>query len=1022
MVPYRLLGESGAQTRIEAQGKVGLTAYTGRDGELGTLRRCLADARAGTGRLVTITGEPGMGKSRLLHEFRQGLDEEDFSVLMGRCQSYGGGVAYLPFIEILRSGLGLGEAGRMADGTAARVRAISPALEEFIPLYLHLLSVPSPELPVPRHLQGDAFRLAMQEALAAILTLNAQRRPTVVLLEDWHWADEASNAVLRQVSEVVAGYPLLVLVTLRPGYGLDWGSPDHPGSVMLGPLEPASTLAMLGSLLHAERIPEELGTLIHERTAGNPFFVEEICQALLEEGAVRTGGGEASLAGPLQLLELPDSIQAVIRARLDRLDRHARDVLRLASVVGREFTRTLLERTVTDREMLPQALDRLKAAGLVQQTSVAPEVGYRFKHVLTQEVAYSSLLEHQRRELHGRVGAQIEHLYAGRLDDHADRLAHHFSRAEEWETAVGYGLRSAERAVALAQFSEALQTLERTQRWLSKLPAGAVRHNALTDLLLRQERLCETLGLRARQQQIIDELIALLDAGRDGDRLAEVYLRQGDLFTLMRHFDRAEQSLEQSLKLRRELGDRPGERNTLRSLGLLRWHEGRNREALDFVELALGIARQIGDAAAIVGDLINQGAILRALGELDVARASLLEALHLAETTSPGSDPATAGDELAVKRVYALQHLSNIHRERGQRAEALECLHRAGELAEEKRLPIQLSYHYTSVAHVYLQDGEVEECLRYYHQAIDLTRRAKYAPGLAQSLRFCSEVLLGLQRYDEALPQLHEAASLFAQLEDLEGEAAAWSTIAAAQERRGELVDALAAWSRAAALHRQLGHGPGEIEALEGLGRTTRRHVAEPSLALAHYYPAAELARSVSDGTAEGRLRNTIGLLEWSRGEYARALTSYERALAIFRDRGDPVHEGLMLNSLGATLKALGRRDEAERRLLEAVALHRETGERQMEGHALALLGDLGLERDEPERATRYYRQSLEIRRAIGDRRGEGWMLHHLARAELATGISYEVRERVASSSRIAAECGDAELATSCEQLRRLAD
>jgi class 3 adenylate cyclase len=525
LVPYRLLGESGLQTRIEAQERGGLTSFTGRDTELRALRRCLDDMLAGEGHLVTVTGEPGMGKSRLLHEFRQGLGDADVPVLMGRCQSYGGGgVAYLPFIEILRGGLGLGEsgAGRMPESTVARIRAISPELEEFIPLYLHLLSVPSSEFPVPRHLQGDAFRLAMQEALAAILTLNAQRGPSVVLLEDWHWADEASHAVLRQVREVIAGYPLLVLVTLRPGYGVEWGSPGQASPITLRPLEPASTGAMLRSLLHADRIPDEFGTLIHERTGGNPFFIEEICQALLEEGAIRTEGGEAYLAGPLQMLELPDSIQAVIRARLDRLDRDARDVLRLASVVGREFTRTLLERTVTDQDVLPQALERLKGAGLVQQVRVAPEAGYRFKHVLTQEVAYSTLLEHQRRDLHGRVGAQIEQLYPGRIDDHADRLAHHFSRAEEWEKAVAYGRRSAERAVALAQFSEALQILERTQRWLAKLPSGPVRHGALTDLLLRQERLCETLGLRSRQQQIIDELIALLDPSRDGDRLAEV--------------------------------------------------------------------------------------------------------------------------------------------------------------------------------------------------------------------------------------------------------------------------------------------------------------------------------------------------------------------------------------------------------------------------------------------------------------------------------------------------------------------
>jgi tetratricopeptide (TPR) repeat protein/class 3 adenylate cyclase len=1023
LVPSRILRESGLRSRLEASARTGLTAYTGRDAELATLRRCLGEAMAGEGQLVTVTGEAGMGKSRLLHEFRQGLTDAEVPVLVGRCQSYGGGVAYLPFIDILRGWIGSGADGAEgAERTAARIRAISPALEEFVPLYLHLLSIPSTTYPVPRHLQGDALRLAMQEALAAILTLGARDRPSVVLLEDWHWADEASRAVLRQVVEVVAGNPLLVLVTARPGYGVDWGSPGQHSPVPLRPLDSASTAAMLRGLLGVERIPADLGELIHERTGGNPFFIEEVCQALLEEGALRTGGGEAHLRGPLELLELPDSVQGVIRARLDRLDRDARDVLRLAAVVGREFTREILERTATDAAVLPQALATLKAAGVIQQTRLAPQAGYRFKHVLTQEVAYATLLEHQRRELHGTVGTTIEWLHGERIDEQLDRLAYHFSRAESWTRAVHYGLRSAARASTLAQFSEALQILERTQRWLARLPAGAERRNALIDILLQQERLCETLGQRTRQQNLIDELISLLRESSDRARLAEVYLRQGDLCTLLRRFAEAEDALGRSLQLRRELADPVGERNTLRSLGLLRWHEGRNEEALEFAERTLEIDRRRGDLAAVVGDLTNCGAILRALGEHEPARRALEEALAITEQASEADGGRSAGDELAMKSIYALQHLANIHRERGDRARALECLHRAGDLARRKRLPIQLAYHYTSMAHLYLQQGEVEESLRYYREAIDLSRRAKYASGLAHSLRIFGEVLTGLDMYDEALPKLREAAAVFAVLHDAASEARAWSAVASAEERLGHHADAMAAWGKASALLRELGDAAAELEAVEGLARTTRVHLPEPSLALAHYQRAVELAEGLGDGATEGRLRNVMAILEWSRGQHAQALAHYERGHALFAGLGDGVGAGLMLNGVGLALRVLGRHDEAERRLREAVALHRETGERRLEGHALAVLGDVHMERDGPERAAACYERSLEIRREIGDRRGEGWMLHHLARAGLAGTPSYEVRDHVARAARIAAECGDAELATACQQLRRLAD
>jgi tetratricopeptide (TPR) repeat protein/class 3 adenylate cyclase len=1020
LIPYRVLGDSGLQTRLEAAEKVGLTAYTGRAAELATLRRSLEDALQGEGQFVTVVGEAGMGKSRLLHEFRQSLDGEQLSLVLGRCQSYGGGVAYLPFIEILRTGLRLGEpgAGGALPSTLARIREIGPELEEFIPLYLHLLSIPSTEFPVPAHLQGDAFRLAMQEALAAILTLIARRQPSVMLLEDWHWADAASHAVLRQVAEVVSGYSLLVVVTCRPGYGTEWGSPSQHTPVSLRPLEPPSSVEVLKSLLHVDDFPGELGTLLHERTGGNPFFLEEICQALLEEGSIRIEGREALLTGPLQLLDLPDSIQAVIRARLDRLDRGARDVLRLASVVGREFTREILERTASEGDPLAQALATLKAAALIQQIRVVPDALYRFKHVLTQEVAYASLLEHQRRDLHGRVGAAIEQLHQDRIEEYSDRLAHHFSRAEEWHKAVHYGMRSAERSSALAQFAEALQILERTQRWLSKLPAGAQRRDALTDILLRQERLCETLGLRLRQQQIIDELISLFEPDGDRAKLAEIYLRQGDLHTLLRRFDEAEAALNRSLHIRRELADPVGERNTLRSLGLLRWHEGRNEEALHYAEESLALARKRGDLAAIFGDLTNMGAILRALGELQPARDLLEEGLRLAESASrDGSVAARIEDELSTKQVYALQHLANIHRELGDSTRALECLHRAGELAEGKRLPIQLSYHYTSIAHVHLQQGDVEESLRYYRQAVDLTRRAKYAPGLAQSLRILGEVLVGLERREEALPYLLEAAGVFAQLRDSETEALIWSMIAGVHQEARNHAEAMAAWGKARMLRREANDLPGELEALEGLAQVTRRQVAEPSLALGYHREALELAEALEDQDAEGRLRNTLGILEWNRGEYAQALQQYERAYALFHGLGDQVHAGLMLNSVGITLKALGRLDEARRRFEEAVTVHRQTGQRQLEGHALAALGDISTELGDTECAAEYYQQSLEIRRDIGDRRGEGWMLYNLARNDVGGG---QGRELALHSSQIADECGDHELATACEQLRRM--
>ncbi|GAG37400.1 unnamed protein product, partial [marine sediment metagenome] len=224
------------------------------------------------------------------------------------------------------------------------------------------------------------------------------------------------------------------------------------------------------SVFGAEQLPDALVKLIHERTGGNPFFLEEVCRTLQEEGAVRVRNDRVSVVGSLAGLQLPDSVQAVIRTRLDRIDHAARDLLRRASVVGREFSVGVLRRIVDDASDLDGLLVGLKERGLIRQARVVPEPIYRFQNVLTQEVAYDSLLKRQKKELHGRVGKAVEHVLGERLDEHYDILAAHFAEAEDWVKAVHYGQLSAHRARGLSQFTDALNALERTRSWLERVP------------------------------------------------------------------------------------------------------------------------------------------------------------------------------------------------------------------------------------------------------------------------------------------------------------------------------------------------------------------------------------------------------------------------------------------------------------------------------------------------------------------------------------------------------------------------
>jgi tetratricopeptide (TPR) repeat protein/class 3 adenylate cyclase len=904
------------QRLIEPFARSALTPFAGRAAELGTLGASLASARRGEGQVVAIVGEAGVGRTRLLGEFRARFATGGVRVLTGRCHPRS--QAYRPFIEVLGEVLELsGHDGGVATASdlVARVRALDPSLVDFLPFYLHLLAISPGDHPLPRHLQGEHLQAALNDALAALVTAGAAREVvTVLFIEDLQWADAASRTLLKQLAEITPAHPMLLAATSRFDATMDWGCAT-PVTIHLGSLDQDAAESVIRAMLQADRVDPSLAGGLRERTGGNPFFLEEACRSLLEEGAVKVEGGTALLRTPDQPLHLPDTVQAVIRARVDRLDPGAREVLRVASVLGRDFGLGLLEQVLGRPSGLPLHLERLKAAGLVQQTRVMPQPTYRFKHAMTHEVVYDSLLEHQRRTLHGVTGRAIEQLLRERIEEHSAILADHFSRAEEWRAAAHYGLETARRAANSGQFAEALEILDRAGGWLAHLPEDADQRGRVADILLLQERMCETLGLRERQQQLIDEVIALLPPNEAPPQLAEAHLRQGDLFTLLGRFDLGAAALETSLRLSRERGDPTGEGNALRSLGLLRWHEGRNGEALRYAEQAATLDRERGDLEAIVRDLHNLGTILKGMKAFDRAIACLQEAQDLCVQLE---DP--------IKQFYSAHTLANVHRELGHIEVAQQYLRRADEIAVARRMPVERSFTLVALAHIALQQGAPEEAIRLYREAVEMSRKARHAEGLAQALRMLGEVLVGLGSAGEALLHFQESAGLFAQLRDANG----------------------------------------QLEALEGMIRAGRQ-AAGTAVAESWCTQALALAEALDDVPRRAWLYNLLGIAAWERGDFADALRHYETALAQVRRIDQRADEGVILNSLGVTLSRLGRHEEAWRVLNESATLNEATGERLLLAHALAAMGDACAATERAADARRCYERAAAIRRDLGD-------------------------------------------------------
>ena len=435
-------------------------------------------------------------------------------------------------------------------------------------------------------------------------------------------------------------------------------------------------------------------------------------------------------------------------------------------------------------------LDSLQKHGLIQQIRVAPESIHRFKHGLTQEVAYDSLLLHQRKALHQAAGLAFEDLYEGRLDEQLELLTFHFSRAENWEKAVRYGRESADKASRLSRFAEALAMLEQTEAWSAKFENPAERNRILIEILLAQERQCETLGMRDRQQALIDRVFSLLPASGDQTLIGEALVRQGELCTLLGCFDKAEVALDQALAIRRAHSDLIGERIVLRNMGFLHWRRGRYEDAVACNKTALSIDLKQDDSDGYAKDLTNIASILRSQGKATEALEYVEEALKVNEITGR---PFSQG--------YTITVAANIFRDLGESERAKANYQRAAELTVQHRLPLHQIIIASALASLCWERGECDESLQLSEALVSLTRPLNLKSELAQALAVLSQRLLELDRLTEALPHLREAGEIFSQLGDKEEQVRTLTSIAYVYERCGQdAAAALAAWDQVESL------------------------------------------------------------------------------------------------------------------------------------------------------------------------------------------------------------------------------
>jgi class 3 adenylate cyclase/tetratricopeptide (TPR) repeat protein len=441
---YALEGVGAHRTRFDLSRARGFSKFVGRADDMAVLEAARERGSGGRGQIVGVVAEAGTGKSRLCFEFAERCRARGLPVYEAHALAHGKQMPLLPVLELYRSFFGIGErdADRLArEKIAGRLLLLDEALRDELPVVFDMLGVADPAHPLPM-VDPEAHQQRLFRAIQRIV--RADRTPSVLLFEDLHWIDAASDAVLAQIIEAAAHGPGLVLVNFRPEYHARWMQRSDYQQLALVPLGPAAIRELLGDLLGCHASTAALPDLIHARTGGNPYFIEEVVQTLVETGAVAGRRGAYELTRPIESLAVPPTVQAVLGARIDRLAEREKHVLQVASVIGKRVPLELLRRVVNLPEAeLGAAAAVLKEREFLYEAALYPEIEHAFKHPLTEQVAYESQLREGRARSHAAVARVIEDVERDRLDESAALLAHHWAEAGERLVAARWHRRAA---------------------------------------------------------------------------------------------------------------------------------------------------------------------------------------------------------------------------------------------------------------------------------------------------------------------------------------------------------------------------------------------------------------------------------------------------------------------------------------------------------------------------------------------------------------------------------------------------
>jgi tetratricopeptide (TPR) repeat protein len=748
------------------------TAFVGRREELELLQSRLTSALAGRGQVVAIAGEAGIGKSRLVFEWRRSLPPDEILLLEGHCHPHGTSLPFHPVIEIVRRAFRIGE-GDGPDRVQETVRGALDRLglsgDEMTPYLLHLLGSPAAGAELAAH-SPEAVHARTLEILRAV-SLRASRalRPIVMIVEDLHWIDHASAAYLASIVGSLAGAPIMVVVTYRQGYQPSWLGRSYVTQVGLAPLSSEDSRRALMSLVPAAALPPGAADLILARAEGNPFFLEELTHTM-------AGAGAAAAT-------VPGTVHEVLLARIERLPEPERELLQAASVIGRDFAPSLLAVTLEGAAELDARLAALVEAEFLYEAQGADEPVYAFKHALTHDVVYGSLPPERRRGLHAAVARALETRFADRPDEALEQIAFHYGASDLHEPASRYLARAARRSAERYANVEAVALLDQALAHAERLEPPEHRDRTAIALVFAQTH---SLGLLGQFQTALERLAA---AGPRVARLADPALSAEYHFWLGRTFsvtgfrDRAVAAGERALAEAREAGDEALIGKAHHVLGYECYFSGALPDGVRHAREAVAHLARTGErywlASAYWVLALNHGPT----GEFDASLDALARAMEIADAMqdpklqsaadwTAGSVYALRGDwergvETArrgldrspnpLNTALAMGFLGAIYCEKGDAGEAIPLLEKAiAQMGAFRALEMQ-AWLSSVLGEVYLLAGDPERARTTLTEARKMSEQARYWWGIGWAERALGRLALAAGAPEQARSHLEAA-------------------------------------------------------------------------------------------------------------------------------------------------------------------------------------------------------------------------------------------------------------------------